>query len=267
MDFIRPIDPARAQPIGREGAHVQVLSHMEAGVFVAGTIAADSNEEGLHYHLSDQFYFVRSGALTVRLGNDVHHVGPRSLVHVPAGTAHCISGTGTEVLSYLEMTIPAPSPIEPTGYPIASADDIPLEHRATIRGSIAVIDSNNLREPFPGYRVKALADPAMGVERTVVNYAEIDAGRKGPDWHVHEFDQYYFGLDGEMTVDVGLQHHVVGTGALVVLPAGVPHRSYNAGTTMQAHLVVLAPAPVAGKPWFVEIAPVRANEVGSLTPQ
>ena len=46
MDFIRTLDSAKAQPTGCRGDHVQVLSHLETGIFIAGTIEAGGTGQG-----------------------------------------------------------------------------------------------------------------------------------------------------------------------------------------------------------------------------
>ena len=91
----------------------------------------------------------------------------------------------------------------------------------------------------------AVAAAIVGTAIAVV----VDPGKAGPGMHIHKFDQYYCVLEGEMTVEVALQKHVVGPGTLVVLPAGVPHCQYNAGEATERHLVVLAPCPLPGEPW------------------
>ena len=83
--------------------------------------------------------------MTVRLGADIHSVAPRTLVHVPAGTAHCVSNDGAGELWHVEMTIPAPPPTEPIAYLLDSTDDIPVEHRASIPASINIIEAENQR--------------------------------------------------------------------------------------------------------------------------
>jgi uncharacterized RmlC-like cupin family protein len=44
-------------------------------------------------------------------------------------------------------------------------------------------------------------------------------------------------------VQVGLAEFTVGPRQLVVLPAGVPHRQWNAGAEVERHLTILTPPP------------------------
>ncbi|KAJ0416230.1 hypothetical protein BJY00DRAFT_292080 [Aspergillus carlsbadensis] len=98
-------------------------------------------------------------------------------------------------------------------------------------------------------------------------YAEVKPKSGGPGMHVHEFDQYYFILEGEMTVEVALQKHIVRPNTLVVLPAGVPHRQYNQGESVEKHVVINTPAPEPGRYWDygLTLTPTGQNHSGSLT--
>jgi quercetin dioxygenase-like cupin family protein len=63
--------------------------------------------------------------------------------------------------------------------------------------------------------------------------------------HVHPFDQFYFVLQGTLSVEIGLQRYDVPPGHLVILPAQVPHRQWNDQDHTEQHLTVLVPEPTA----------------------
>jgi quercetin dioxygenase-like cupin family protein len=63
--------------------------------------------------------------------------------------------------------------------------------------------------------------------------------------HVHEFDQFYFVLQGTLSVEIGLQRYDVPPGHLVILPAQVPHRQWNDQDQTEQHLTVMVPEPTA----------------------
>ena len=105
-------------------------------------------------------------------------------------------------------------------------------------GWVRRVDRATLAEPLPGLRVQPLADEASGARRCVVNYMEVDPGRAGPGTHVHEFDQYYLVVEGELTVEVALEKHVVRTrdaghparrGAAPAVQRGRGHRKAHLG--------------------------------------
>ncbi|HJT91867.1 MAG TPA: cupin domain-containing protein [Mycobacterium sp.] len=249
MRYIRPFDDAAAFDTGFPGYRAQFVSHLEDAMFIHSVIQENGCGPGLHYHTSDQLYFLLDGTMNLQLGEHVHTIGARTLAFIPAGLAHRNWNDGPGAENHFEMIIPAPTPGAPIALMVDSVDDVPPQHRATQEGYVRAVDDGGLREAMPGFRLQPLADPGSGSLHAVINYAEVDAGSAGPNMHIHPFDQYYLVLDGELTVEVALQHHVVGPNTLVVLPAGIPHRQYNSGAVTERHIVVLAPAPLPNEPW------------------
>lgn len=267
MQFVRPFDDAQAFDTGFPGYRAQFLSTLESALLIHSVIQENGCGPSLHYHHSDQLYFLLDGAMKVQLGDEVHAIGPKTLVFIPAGLPHrnWNEGPGTE--RHFEMIIPTPMPGAPLALMVDSADEVPPERRATQRAYVRTLDAGLLDEALTGFRLQALADPGSGSRHAVVNYAELDAGSAGPGMHVHPFDQYYLVLDGELTVEVSLETHVVGPDTLVVLPAGVPHRQYNGGTTTERHLVVISPSPRPGEPWDRGVAFAATGETHTGTNQ
>jgi quercetin dioxygenase-like cupin family protein len=249
MRYVRPFDLDAAVETGYPGYRAQFISHLESALLIASHIQEGRCGPSLHYHRSDQLYFLVRGSMKVRLGDDVHRVPTGSLVFIPAGLGHCNWNEGPGTETHFEMIIPATAPMAPIAFPVDSPADIPEQFRATRPGYVRQVDTGTLAEPLPGLRVQPLADPGSGSARCVINYMEVDPGSAGPSTHVHEFDQYYLVLEGQLTVEVALETHVVEPETLVILPAGVPHRQYNEGTTTEKHISLLAPAPEPGRPW------------------
>lgn len=74
-----------------------------------------------------------------------------------------------------------------------------------------------------------------------------------PGWvrpfpHVHESDQLYWIIEGELTVVLDGVEHVAGPSSLVHIPAGVVHKNRNDGVVPELHLDFLVPAPNRFKP-------------------
>jgi mannose-6-phosphate isomerase-like protein (cupin superfamily) len=257
VQFIRPFDLDKAVDTGFPGYRAQVLSSLESAVFINSHIEAGGCGPGLHYHRVDQLYYLLEGSMNVQLGHDVHHIEAGTLVLIPAGMAHRNWNDGPVAETHFEMLIPAPSRLEQIAYMVDSPEDVPESLRNSHPGHICRVDENDLSEPLPGILVQPLVGPAMGSMNTVVSYMEVGPGSAGPGMHIHYFDQYYLVLEGELTVEVALEKHVIGPRTLVVLPAGAPHRQYNAGSVAEKHLTVLSPPPVLGKSWDrgVDFAP------------
>jgi quercetin dioxygenase-like cupin family protein len=67
--------------------------------------------------------------------------------------------------------------------------------------------------------------------------------------HTHTVDQIFYVLEGLMSVEVDGSTYEAGPGSLVVFPAGVPHRNWNAGTDATVHLSISAPLPDPNVPF------------------
>jgi mannose-6-phosphate isomerase-like protein (cupin superfamily) len=249
MDFVRPLSEDRAFDSGYPGYQAQILFFNEGATMVASYIVEGGCGPGLHYHYCDQVYFLVSGHMNVRLGDQTHSIGPNTLVFIPAGTAHCNwnEGPGTEL--HFEVLAPTPVVGVPVAIPVDSPADVPPDRRAALDGFVLAVEPGSLMEAKPGFRIQLLIDRDNGSANAAIMYAEVDPGGGGPGTHVHEFDQYYLVLEGTLTVEVALHTHQVEAPALAVLPAGVPHRQYNDGTRTEKHLSVLVPPPVPDEPW------------------
>ena len=256
MRYVRPFDPGQTVDTGFPGYRAQFISHLESGLMIASHIAEGGRGPTLHYHRSDQMYYLLRGSMNVRLGEEVHKIGPGTLVFIPAGLPHCNWNEGPGTETHFEMIVPTPAPGAPLSFMVDSPGDVPAERRTTRAGYVRRADPAAFVEAMPGFVLQQLAEPASGPS-IVVNYAEVGPGRAGPGTHVHEFDQYYLVMEGRLTVEVALQRHLVEPDTLVILPAGVPHRQYNEGQVTEKHLAVLAPAPEPGTVWDagVEFSP------------
>jgi mannose-6-phosphate isomerase-like protein (cupin superfamily) len=249
MQFVRPFDDSEAFDTGFPGYRAQFVSKLESALLIHSVIQENGCGPDLHYHHSDQMYFMLEGGTKVQLGDDVREAKALSLVFIPAGLPHRNWNDGPGQERHFEMIIPAPFPGAPIAHMVESAGDVPAERRAIRPGYVRQVESSHLHEALPGFRMQALADPGSGSAHAVMNYAEVDAGAAGPGMHIHGFDQYYMVVSGELTVEIALETHVAGPNTLVVIPAGVPHRQYNDGSTTESHLVINTPTPLPGQPW------------------
>jgi quercetin dioxygenase-like cupin family protein len=115
-------------------------------------------------------------------------------------------------------------------------------------------DSDAGREALPGFRLRTLADHSTGCNTMAVRLAELDPGVPGTQWHIHEFDQFYFVLEGLLMVEVANKRFAVEPLSLVALPAGIPHRNWNGGDRVERHVAILVPEPARGVPADIAVA-------------
>jgi quercetin dioxygenase-like cupin family protein len=69
----------------------------------------------------------------------------------------------------------------------------------------------------------------------------MPAGAPGPPLHSHAFDEAFYVLDGELTVQVDDQVTTAHSGELIFVPRGVPHTLANLTEAPARLLLVLTP--------------------------
>jgi mannose-6-phosphate isomerase-like protein (cupin superfamily) len=88
-----------------------------------------------------------------------------------------------------------------------------------------------------------------GISSLHMYAALVPAGKAGPGLHTHAFDQFFFVLQGRLTVEINGQRSVALPNTLVTIPRGAPHRQWNEGPEDELHLAILAPHPEPGQRW------------------
>jgi quercetin dioxygenase-like cupin family protein len=93
----------------------------------------------------------------------------------------------------------------------------------------------------------------QGVPEVVLQSEETDAqmgmirhtvptGFTGPPLHRHDFDETFYVLEGELTVQLGDELLRVEAGELAFAPRGVPHTFTNLAAEPARYLIVFTPA-------------------------
>ncbi len=99
-----------------------------------------------------------------------------------------------------------------------------------------------------------LLDRATGATSCSVSCIKTPPGAGSPEgMHTHAVDQVFYILRGTMAIEVAGRRQDVGPGALVVFPAGVPHRNWNAGSDSTVHLTISAPLPDPNVPFAIRV--------------
>ena len=86
-----------------------------------------------------------------------------------------------------------------------------------------------------------LLDHNSGGKHCSINYIRTPAGGGSPaGMHTHVVDQIFYILSGTMSLEIEGTPYQAPPGTLVVFPAGVPHRNWNAGPEVESHHCHLA---------------------------
>ena len=97
---------------------------------------------------------------------------------------------------------------------------------------------------------QALLDHASGATTCTINCIKTPPGGGSPaGLHVHDVDQIFYVLRGTMRIEIEGRVHDCGPGSLIVFPAGVPHRNWNAASDPTVHLAFNTPLPDPKKPF------------------
>ncbi len=97
---------------------------------------------------------------------------------------------------------------------------------------------------------QVLYDHASGATNCTINCIKTPVGGGSPaGLHVHAVDQVFYILKGTMSIEVEGRRHDCTPGALIVFPAGVPHRNWNGSSAPTVHLAFNTPLPDPDAPF------------------
>ena len=234
MKHMRPIDWDQGTDAGIPGYRGQILYAGESCYVIATKVPPGVEGPPRHTHASDQIYAVLEGTTTVELGAEERHVSRFGAVFIPAGVPHHNRNDGDVDEVHIEVIAPGGF-LQPIASPTDSTDAKGLPF---FTKDFAASGNGN------GMSVSYLANRESGSVQASVYLAEMAPAAQGPPLHVHEFDQFYFVIEGALEVQIGFDTQVVGPNSLVILPAGVPHKQRNASDAeIERHFTILVPEP------------------------
>ncbi|MBO0747764.1 MAG: cupin domain-containing protein [Acidimicrobiaceae bacterium] len=254
MDYIRPLDWDHAQVSLDGGYKGQYIYVGESCFIIATKVPPASGGPGRHVHASDQTYYVIDGEIDLSLGAEDVQVPAGSAVFIPAGLPHQNWNRGDVEEVHLEVIAPG---VHPAAGPVGRPSDV-----VDVPGLNPFITAGDpAKRGTDEFTLDWLVNRAKGATNAAIYLAEVPAHKGGPPLHVHEFDQFYFILDGELNVQIGFDHYTVGPDNLVILPARVPHRQWNDGDVAEHHLTIIAPEPLTmDEPWDVAVELAETGE-------
>jgi mannose-6-phosphate isomerase-like protein (cupin superfamily) len=235
MKYLRRFAPELLDPTAFDH---QVLADLESCLVVICNSPEGATGPSRHVHECDQLYYVLQGAMEIKLGDETQIVESGSLVFIPRGTPHHNRNAGTTAEMHLDVLVPPPARGRALSRPAVPTDKASGAHYVHRVGSSSYRPSH-----VPGFDLATVASPSTGSQHILIKMASVQPSSPGTSWHIHRFDQLYWVLEGTLTVEVANEHYDVAPGNLVVLPAGVPHRNWNSGDTVERHIAFLVPPP------------------------
>jgi len=235
MEYVRSFQP---ESLDKDKFGFQVLADTESAVVTGCRVPEGASGFQRHIHDADQVYFVLQGIMEGEIDGRKFRAEAGSVVFVPEGAPHSNRYPGPGPEMHLDVIVPATSRYSQLSVPVgADAAGGPGTGFARPR------TSDEIPEVVAGFRSMPLADAATSCHSMSFRLNEIDPGGDKLPWHIHDFDQYYFILEGEMQLEVGRKSYVATPYDLVYLPSGVPHRNWNISSATERHLAMLVPEP------------------------
>lgn len=250
MQYIRRLDLDDPKTLRPNGHHSQLLFGGESCTIIGTRVPSGRAGFAHHIHRSDQLYYVLKGETNIQFGSTVEVVREGTAAFIPGGLAHHNWNPSDADEVHLEVIAPGTYP----GRPLAERRE-PGEDED---GPYFLRPRDEAKYASPDKSSDWLVTREQGSPHATLRIANIPPSGGGPKLHVHDFDQFFFVLEGVLTVQVALETHTAGPGHLVVLPAGVPHRQWNGGAAPERHLAILTPSPelpnTPQTPWDVLVS-------------
>jgi mannose-6-phosphate isomerase-like protein (cupin superfamily) len=118
------------------------------------------------------------------------------------------------------------------------------------------IDFGAFDNARPDERVQQwLIDHTSGANTCSISCIKTPAGGGSPaGLHVHKVDQLFYIVSGVMSIEIQGETSQAGAGTIVIFPAGVPHRNWNASAEPTVHLAINTPVPDPALPFATPAA-------------
>jgi mannose-6-phosphate isomerase-like protein (cupin superfamily) len=245
MPYIRRISEADAVDAGYPGYQVVMAASPESATVLAGFLG-NGGHPPLHTHDVDLFFAVLAGGTTVRLGRDSHQATAGEVIYIPAGLPHGSDNQSGAPERHLEILVPAIQPGAPFLKPVRSVDEVQLPSAAP-----HVMSSEGPPTEVTGHEARRVLTDESG-SRTAQMTAVERTGPEDPGTPAtRDADRLIVVSQGELQAEIAARPAAVPAQAVMVIPAGVPHRIWNPFASPVRYLDADVPAPKA----YARLAP------------
>lgn len=240
MPYIRRISAEDAVDAGYPDYQVVMAASPESMTVLAGFLG-DGGHPPLHTHDVDLFFVVLEGSTTLRLGRGSHPAKAGEVIYIPAGLPHGSDNQSGAPERHLEILIPAVQPGTPFLKPVQSLDGVQMPttppHVTSSSGPPTEVAGDETRWVLTEESTSAHTAQITAVERT---------GPESPGTLVNRADDRLIVVtQGELTAEIAARPAAAPAQAVIVIPAGVPHRLWNSSSKLVSYLDADVPAPKA----------------------
>jgi len=233
-----PVRAPDLKPLAREASSEILagpINGSDYGYLIFTRMPGGARGPSLFTLPDEHLYLVVEGRMTIQIGTDQFVVNKYEGVWLPANTPHEVWNADTSVEAHFEIIAPG-----------SSRDLLSMLKPAQPR------KVENARQYIRTPKVPAQADMKAGLNGATFAaratggtiQMRIDStlpGQSGPKPHVHKFQQVYFSIDGQTTVEYGLNDFPLPKYSIVIIQPGVVHTNSNKTSAIERHITVLMP--------------------------
>jgi mannose-6-phosphate isomerase-like protein (cupin superfamily) len=209
-----------------EAGYPNYLAVMPVGIESATVLSGylgDGAHPPLHIHDVDQFFVVVSGSATMWLAHEAHQTRPGELIYIPAGYPHGSSNDSGSTEHHLEIMVPGVRPGTPYLREVESADAVALPAASPyVRGVSAPATQET-----DGERRWLLAGESTGIRTAQITAVERTRPGTAGAPASRDLDRLVIVTEGQLDTEIAGRTGQATAEAVVVIPAGVPHRIWS----------------------------------------
>jgi mannose-6-phosphate isomerase-like protein (cupin superfamily) len=247
-----PIRTADVSPLPNKIAVSEILAGptngSPNGYFIYTRMAPGAHGPALFTLQVYHDYVVLKGKMTIQIGTDKFVVGPLTGVIIPPNTPHAVWNADTTPEAHLEL--------------ITSADpsDLSRELLSMLKPArpSKVADAEHCIREIKVPQMSELSKLGDDLDHRIYTNRRIDpkvpndwrldtslpgGGFPGADTHIHRFEQVYFQIEGETTVQLGLDTYTLKKDQIVIIGPGLVHTNANRTAVLERHIEASLPEP------------------------
>jgi len=233
-----PLRAADVRPLGQDAVS-EVLAGptngSDHGYLIFTRMPASAHGPSLFTLPDEHLYLVVEGTMSIRIGTETFAVKKYEGVSLPANIPHEVWNAGTEPEAHLEVIAPGSS--RDLLSMVKPAQPRPVENAAQYVRRPDVPAQAQMKAGLNGATFAARATGGtiqMRIDSTL-------PGQGGPKPHVHKFQQVYFSIEGQTSVEYGLIDFVLPKYSIAIVQPGVVHTNANKSAAVERHITLLMP--------------------------
>lgn len=233
-----PLRAADLKPL-TTGASSEILAGptngSDYGYLIFTRMAGGAHGPSLFTLPDEHLYLVVEGRMNIQIGADQFAVNQYEGVWLPAGIPHEVWNADAGGEAHFEVIAPG-----------SSRDLMSMLKPAQAR-KVENAAQYIRRPKVPGQtELKSGLNGATFAARTTGGTIQmrIDStqpGQGGPKPHVHKFQQVYFSIEGQTSVEYGLNDFALPKYSIAIIQPGVVHTNSNKTSSVERHITLLMP--------------------------